>query len=194
MSAVSEWIAREYFEAHGFFVRQPTKYTVAARSKHADEEVNLIIFNPQHAGGEFNTSELTWTGERLANVRCAMVGVRGWHTDRISPAVLEQNPEIYRFANDEVMAQMTEELASGPVAKILCLSGFAATPDLHQDALARLREEGIDGVMTFRTMLLELAKSVDATKNYEKSDLLQIMRILKAYDLLKDAQLDLFKN
>ena len=32
------------------------------------------------------------------------------------------------------------------------------------------------------------------SKNYEKSDLLQTLRILKTYDLLKDAQLDLFEK
>jgi hypothetical protein len=35
---------------------------------------------------------------------------------------------------------------------------------------------------------------VDVSKNYEKSDLLQILRILKTYDLLKEAQLDLFET
>ena len=49
-----------------------------------------------------------------------------------------------------------------------------------------------NGVLSFRTMLLELVEHLDTAKNYEKSDLLQILRILKTYDLLKDAQLDLF--
>ena len=41
-------------------------------------------------------------------------------------------------------------------------------------------------------MLLELLEGVDTNKNYEKSDLLQILRILKNYDLLKAPQLELF--
>jgi len=47
-------------------------------------------------------------------------------------------------------------------------------------------------VISFRTMLLELAGRVDVNVNYEKSDLLQTVRLLKNYDLIKDSQMDMF--
>ena len=65
---------------------------------------------------------------------------------------------------------------------------------MREKALALFKEKGIDGVLMFRTMLLELAEHVDVNKNYEKSDLLQILRLLKNYDLLKGAQMDLFSR
>jgi hypothetical protein len=40
-------------------------------------------------------------------------------------------------------------------------------------------------------MLLDLLDKVEINQNYSKSDTLQVMRILKNYDLLKDTQLDL---
>ena len=40
-------------------------------------------------------------------------------------------------------------------------------------------------------MLLDLLEKIEINQNYSKSDTLQVMRILKNYDLLKDAQLDL---
>jgi len=43
-------------------------------------------------------------------------------------------------------------------------------------------------------MLAELVAKVDTKKNYEKSDLLQIIRILKTYDLLKSPQMELFEK
>jgi len=43
-------------------------------------------------------------------------------------------------------------------------------------------------------MLAEIIKRVDKTRNYEKSDVLQIIRILKNYDLFKEAQLELFSR
>ncbi len=39
MAAVSETIVREYFELHGFFVRQQRKYI--ARSRPEDEEIEI---------------------------------------------------------------------------------------------------------------------------------------------------------
>ena len=193
MAGVSESIASEFFEANGFFVRQPTKYVVGARSKRPHEEVDLVITNPSNTQGDFSAPGI-WTGADLAKVRSAIVGVCGWHSDRMSPAVLDQSPEIFRFAEERILKGMTEDLGDGPVAKILCIPGFAASENLEHDALCILRDAGVDGVITFRTMLMELARSIDANKNYEKSDVLQMIRIFKNYDLLKDGQLDLFSS
>ena len=40
-------------------------------------------------------------------------------------------------------------------------------------------------------MLLDIIERVEINKSYGKSDTLQVIRILKNYDLLKAAQLDL---
>ena len=54
-----------------------------------------------------------------------------------------------------------------------------------------LKEKGVDGILSFRSMLLDLIEKIDSNRNYGKSDTLQVIRVLKNYDLLKDAQLDL---
>jgi hypothetical protein len=43
-------------------------------------------------------------------------------------------------------------------------------------------------------MLLDLLDKIETNQNYTKSDTLQVMRILKNYDLLKDTQLDLLPD
>jgi hypothetical protein len=42
-------------------------------------------------------------------------------------------------------------------------------------------------------MLTELVAKTAVNRNYQKSDLLQLIRILKNYDFLKEPQLELFK-
>ena len=86
------------------------------------------------------------------------------------------------------------ELGVSNPAKILCMADLPTDPDPRAEALGFLKSRGIDGVILFRPMLLELAERVDAKKTYEKSDLLQILRILKNYDLLKSGQMDLFAH
>ena len=54
-----------------------------------------------------------------------------------------------------------------------------------------LKAHGIDAIISFRAMLLDLLEKIEINQNYTKSDTLQVMRILKNYDLLKDTQLDL---
>jgi hypothetical protein len=55
-----------------------------------------------------------------------------------------------------------------------------------------LKERGVDGIISFRSMLLDLVDKVEVNRSYRKSDTLQVIRILKNYDLLKDGQLDMF--
>ena len=75
-----------------------------------------------------------------------------------------------------------------------CLPRLPASGDLKDQAITLLREKGIDGVISFETMLTDLIARVDINRNYEKSDLLQTIRILKNYGLLKDSQLDFFEK
>jgi hypothetical protein len=42
-------------------------------------------------------------------------------------------------------------------------------------------------------MLADLIAHIEVNRNYLKSDLLQIIRILKNYDFFREAQLELFK-
>jgi hypothetical protein len=193
MSAVSEWIVREYFEALGFLVQQPRKYTVQSRRKRPDEEIDLLVYNPRAVDAPPPRSML-WGAAELRGVARAIVGIRGWHSDRFSPALVELSPEIYRFAEEISVRKVASQLGEGPVAKILCLPGLSASGDLKKRALDLLHAKGVDGVLSFPTMLTELTATVDPGSNYEKSDLLQILRILKNYDLLKSPQLELFRK
>jgi hypothetical protein len=192
MASVNEQIVREYFETLGFFVIQPNKHQVAARHKLDAEEIDLLIARPGQAGVVNSPAQIIWGAPELEKVQRAIVSIRGWHTDRFSPAVLKKNPDIFRFAELSVVKEARKTLGAGSITKILCLSDLTAAAAPQEETLALLRQGGIDGVLSFRTMLLELMESVDISKNYEKSDLLQTLRILKTYDLLKDAQLDLF--
>lgn len=192
MTAVNEWIAREYFEQMGFLVLQPVKYQVAARGKTPYEEIDLIVANPAPLTST-PADTVCWTSQDIRAVRHAVVGVRGWHTDRFSPSLIETSPEVFRFTSEEVLRQVRSLTGfEGPVSRILCMPGLPASESLRANAAALLRQKGIDGVISFKQMLLDLAAGIDVQHNYEKSDLLQILRILKNYDLLRDAQLDFF--
>ncbi|MFC1498727.1 hypothetical protein ACFLS1_09715 [Verrucomicrobiota bacterium] len=193
MSAVNEWVVREYFESLGYLVSQPRKYNVPGRQKTAHEEVDLVVFNPkvrEHKAPE----NIIWTRSDLNTVARAVVGVRGWHTERFYASTFEQTPDILRFAETESLKYAAELLGSDSMAKVLCLPRLPASGELKQKTIEALKNQGIDGVISFRTMLLELIGQVDTKKNYEKSDLLQIIRILKNYDLLQNPQMDMFEK
>jgi hypothetical protein len=61
----------------------------------------------------------------------------------------------------------------------------------RSQSVALLKERGVDAIISFRSMLLDLVETVEINRNYGKSDALQVIRILKNYDLIKDGQMDL---
>ena len=192
MASVNEWIVREYLEALGFLVRQPRKYQVMARAKGAYEELDLLAVNPALPQPGARSKERIWGAAELAQVSSAIIAIRGWHSEKFTAAILASLPDMYRFAEPEVVRLAEADLGQPNPAKILCLADLPADPDQRAQALAFLRTRGIDGVILYRPMLLELIERIDVKRNYEKSDLLQILRILKNYDLLKSGQLELF--
>lgn len=191
MSAVSEWIVREYFETLGYMVSQPCKYLPKGRHKRLEEKMDLVVVNPLITELRIPDSIL-WTTADLKGIPRAVVGVYGWHTERFYPAMLKHIPEMLRFASEESVRRVSRRLGGAAMATILCFPQLPAAEKLRADALKFLKQKGVDGVLLFRTLLLELVNGVDTNKNYEKSDLLQVLRILKNYDLIKTPQMELF--
>jgi len=81
----------------------------------------------------------------------------------------------------------------GTPLKILVVPALPQNAQAREQSIGVLRSKGIDAVIPFRTMLAELVAKTEPNRNYQKSDLLQIIRILKNYDLIKEPQLELFK-
>jgi hypothetical protein len=108
--------------------------------------------------------------------------------------VLTHAPQIFRFVETKVFQQAARAFGQeGAPLKILVVPALPQAAQAREQSIALLRAKGIDAVIPFRTMLADLVDRVEVNRNYQKSDLLQIIRILKNYDFFKGAQLDLFK-
>lgn len=203
MAGFDEQIVREYFELQGFMVRQWRKYQTPARKKLPEEEIDLLVYNPRRAPERREPSFMLFSSE-LRYVRRAIVAVRGWHTaQHFTPRLIESSSEIVKFLEQDVLKSAealfgpTDEEGDGGderLFRILVLPGLPTSEPHKSDSIRLLRERGVDGVISFRTMLADLISKVEINRNYSKSDLLQIIRILKAYDLVRDPQMDLFKR
>ena len=134
------------------------------------------------------------TSTDLQRVSRAVVVIKAWHTDTFTPGVLANAPEIFRFLEPPVFKQAARALGGGiePV-KILVVPALPQTPEMREQSIQILRGKGVDCVIPFHTMLADLIAQIEVNRNYQKSDLLQIIRILKNYDFFKGPQLELFK-
>lgn len=193
MANVTDAVVKEYFEAIGYLVSQPHKHAIAARSKTGEEDIDLVVVNP--AVTEHRVPEnFVWDTADLRGVRAAVVGVRGWHTERIYATDVENSPDLLRFVQPAALRFAAGVLGTQTFARVLCLPALAASGELKQKTINFLKSGGVDGVIPFRTMLLELVRWVQTNRNYEKSDLLQVIRLMKNYDLVNVGQMELFQK
>jgi len=193
MSAVSETIVREYFELHEFLVRQHRKYVGQTR-RDEEDDIDFFILNP-HPQSSSGTLPFVLGSNDLPYVERAIVVVKGWHTGTFSTARLEASPEIFRFVEPRVFKQAARAFGKeGPPLKVLVVPTLPQTAAAREESIALLRSKGIDAVIPFRTMLAELVNKTATNLNYQKSDLLQIIRILKNYDFIREPQMELFKS
>jgi hypothetical protein len=131
----------------------------------------------------------------LAGISRAVVVVKGWHTETFSPGVLANAPEIFRFVEPPVFQQAARGFREdGPLVKILVVPALPQNESARAASIDLLRAKGVDAVIPFRAMLADLIGQTEVNRNYQKSDLLQIIRILKNYDFFREPQLELFKQ
>jgi len=190
MSAVSEAIVREFFEMHGFLVRQQRKFLAQTRDE--DEQIDFFVLNPKRTD-QAQLPFVIGAGE-INQLHRAVIVVRGWHTEKFSAAVLENAPEIFRFLEPDSMRRIEGEFgADRPFLKILVVPALPHAAEARDESIDYLRSKGVDAVIPFRAMLVDLIERIETNRNYTRSDLLQMLRILKNYEFFPGPQMELFK-
>jgi len=192
VAAVSETIVREYFELHEFLVRQHRKYI--AQNRREEDDIDFFVLNPLARTRE-RELPFVLASEDLPFIARAIVVVKGWHTETFSSARLAATPEIFRFVGTKVFQEAARAFGEdGAPLKILIVPALPQSAQAREESIALLRARGVDAVIPFHTMLADLVARIESNRNYQKSDLLQTIRILKNYGFFKEPQLELFKG
>ena len=199
MASFDENIVREYFELNGFFARQLRKHVVRARKKPVEETVELLVYNPSapSAGPEPNFQLFS---SDMASIRRAIVVVHGWQHTRVTPAILKSSARLLDFLKKDVLSQAATLFAveegelgeAGEYRKVLVLPGLPTAEPQRSECIALFKEQGIDGVVAFSTILEDILRHVEVNHSYQKSELLQLVRVLKVYDMVQAPQMNLF--
>ena len=140
--------------------------------------IDFFVWNPQPAKPG-PPAPFVLTSADLPSVNRAIVVVRAWHTESFGPALLESSPEMFRFVEPAVFQQAARAFSPdlAPL-KILIVPSLPRTAESRGQSIAILRAKGVDAVIPFRTLLVDLIANTEANRNYEKSDLLQVIRVL----------------
>lgn len=186
MADVSIGLVREFFEESGFLVKINRKY----RGKSHGAEIDLAVVNPRPESGSPDSFILSLRD--IKKISRAIVKVKGWHTESFSPSVLTTFPKIFRFVTPDVVRLAQEFFGTQEFLKILVVPSLPATRTSIEKSIEILKAKGVDGVIEFKTILEAIVNMVMPNRNYFESDLLQLVRIFKVYDMLKLGQMELF--
>ncbi len=191
MSAVSEQVVREYFELHGFLVRQLRKWVGPRDRVRLESSADFVVFHPAVKNAPKDLP-FELDGRCVVRIPRAAVLVLGWHSRRIYAQDVRPGSEIAAFV-DRANSLADAFPGGGPAPlRILVAPGLPAGA-ARERAVTALRDRGVEGVLLFPRLLQELVRGVEVNRNYVRSDFLQTLRLLKTYDLLRDPQLEFFQ-
>jgi len=203
MAGVDEAIVREYFELNGFLVRQVRKYQVHSRAKRAEEEIDLIIYNPTFQNPDRSPNFMLFSND-LKYIQRGIVSIKAWHSHTFTPSTLKGSADIVKFLEKDVVKRaeelfnlpekQVEPLSVQQLTKILVLPGIPTHEPHKSESTKLLQEAGVDAIISFRAMLQDIIDKLERSHNYSKSEILQLLRIMKNYDMIKAPQMELFKG
>ena len=169
------------------------------------EAVALMINKPE-AEKEQSITNFQLFSADMESIKQAVVVVRSWYLSEFSPELLKSSSKLFNFLKKNVFNQSEEyfskesfendkiwESISNSYSNIIVLPGLPSNDPHRSESIEILKANGIDGIITYSTVLESLLRQVQANIIYQKSDLLQLMRILKIYNMVKDPQMTLFQ-
>jgi len=176
MSQVNQELAKIYFEMNGFLVRQYGQFLILNLKPQSIDPPPGFLLGPID----------------LPAIERAIVEVKGWHTEKFFPSRLRRSPEIFDFVQPEVL-KVTKNFFRGNKFKKILIVSHLPQGETRKKSIKLFQGKGIDHVLEFDSILKYLIRKVRPNRNYINSDILQLLRLLKCYHLLKEPQLELFK-
>jgi len=190
-----------YFESNGFLVRQAGRVESVTIRKKPESVMTLAIFNPAVSENSASLGLRLYTGD-LIKIRSALVSSIGWGNSEFVNGMLDNDGLLVKFFKKEVKENRIQsafnpgpELAEsgmGAFSRLLIVPALPRNEAKLSDVLTMLQGIGVDGVLTLRSMLENLLRQSEPGKSYPGKPFFQVLKLLKAYELTKEPQLEMF--
>ena len=190
-----------YFESNGFLVRQAGKPDAISVKKNQQVLMTLAIFNPSIPSNLPTAGFRLYTSD-LVKIRAGLVSLIGWGNSDFTNGMLNNDSSLLKFFKKEAKGNRLEasfnpgpELAESGMGSFLRLLVVPALPRNEAkigEVFGILKEAGVDGILTLRAMLENLLRQSEPTKIYTGKPFFQVLKLMKAYELAKEPQLEMF--
>lgn len=183
-------VVREFLEASNFTVITNRKFQIQKAEPTGRYSIDLLGRNLSCTAAE-NELPMRLQADHMRHIPNVIVDVKGWHSHKFSPSIVGSMRELYHFVSPPAIEFARSVFGDAPFKSILVISEAPAAEPARAEMEAILRENGIDHVLEFPTILSYLISHVEVSVNYVESEILQLLRLLKRYGLVRGLQLDL---
>ena len=202
---VEQDLVAAYFESNGFLVRQAQAPAGSLKSskKKLDLLPVLTVLNPRVEENQKLLSTRLFSAD-LSKIHSAKVATLGWGNSCFSTAYLSSDVQLMKFFKHEVDANRMNECFSldspwqnsekEESLKILVVPALPKGIDRLQKLNQYFEDSEVSGVLTLRSILENLLRQCQPSIFYEGHEVLQTLRLVKAYGLSKDPQLEIFQD
>ncbi len=170
---ITKDLLRFFWEEEGFLVKESGEET-------------FLILNPgpssQKEGLPFLLSP-----DEVSLISAAVVKFKPWYTLRFSKAVFALDSTIFDSFNNP---KIEEVLGRKEYLKIFIVPELPVSEELKKEVADFLKTKGIDHLLKFSSILKKIIQKIDPHQKYKEPSL-QLLKILKMYNLLKKEQLPL---
>ena len=185
MWEVNVSLVREFFEMEGFFVHPLKK-----RGGKRENPYDLFFINPKVYKRE---TDFFLDPFSIKGIKYGIVKVLGWHKETFTVSILKKSIDssIWEYSVEEERKYLQKN--KNEIRKILVLSRISSSSEGKENLKKFLKEKGIDHIITFEILFWTLIDKIKKNQNYT-SPILEVLRILKSYRMIKSPQLKIFNK
>jgi hypothetical protein len=183
-------IVREFLEANNFTVITNRKFQLQKADPPGRYSIDILGSNLQYS--EPGTPlPMRLQADHMRFIPNVIVDVKGWHSSKFSPSRISASSELFYFVSPKALEFARGVFGGAEFKSVLVISEISAVEPLWHRTEEMLREKGVDHILEFSVILSFLISYVETNANYVESDILQLLRLLKRYGLVKGIQMEL---
>ena len=194
-------LVEAYFESNGFLVRQVVNTDSLSVRKRYVPLQTLEIFNPIVEKNANSLGFRLYTSD-LRNIRSGIVSLLGWGNSEFANGMLNNDAMLVKYFKKELKDNRIEssfsenltnsQIGMGSFLRLLIVPALPRSESKISEVFSMLQKIQVDGVLTLRSILENLLKQSDSVNSKLGKPFFQLINLLKAYELAKEPQLEMF--
>lgn len=184
-------LVRIYFEINGFYVKNTNQGIAGTPRKIGDYTILNIKNSNCPESGKLNFQLF---GSDISKLKEAQILIRPHHLEKTTLKTVKNGAKLLSLIKKDINNfGKHDPFDDSSHFRILITPGFPKENIHREELITILKNYSIDAVLSYRTVFENILKNIDLNQRYPKDSPLELLRLLKIYDLIQGPQLELFR-